>query len=357
MTLYILLAIIGGVLSLTGLIFFSILRLRYKSARAKKRRLQAFSKFEPLLWDLMADQIHPNQFSSQISPNERGSLQEFLLPYLESLRGEAHDKLIAVVQETGLVQLLLQQAQSTEEWKQARGIFFLGLIREQKVLELLDHGLTSNNVFWFYPSVIALARNGLLSFPKVIETLKNRTDWTEHLAISILAEFGVGVCPALLATLSQGEKSLKIQQLAIAVLAHFGYQGSEPILRDYIRFAEHRELRIRALRAWSLLQLGFFDGIAQAMEDHDWGVRAAAVTALGSSQAVNEAMRARPLLRDESWWVRLRAAQAMKKLGARSEIYALLDNPLEDRYAQDMLRYVLENEGGATCAIPNLNLL
>ncbi|GAB6154458.1 hypothetical protein JCM17380_32080 [Desulfosporosinus burensis] len=357
MTINALKFIVFGVLISTGLIFLSILRLRYISKNDKRRRSQAYAKMESFLLSLFAEEIIPHQWAVRIPSHELGHLQEFLLPYLESLKGESFEKLVAVAHYSGLVKRLLQEGRSAEAWKQAQAVYFLGLIRVPQVLPLLERGLASGNMFWFYPSVIALARNDLKNLPRVLETLKNRSDWTEHLGVSIFAEMGEEVCPALLATLAQGETSPKIERLALAVLAHFGYQEAESTLKEYSHPSKKRELRIQALRAWSQLQLGFFEGIALAMKDPDWEIRVAAVSALGSSGAVDHAVLAQNLLRDSNWWVRMRAAQTMLKLCAREDLHTILDNPLEDRYAQDMLRYVLTSEGGATCVIPNFRIL
>jgi len=312
---------------------------------------------ESLLLSLFDDQILAYQWAARIPSHELAYLQEFLLPYLESLKGESFDKLVAVAHHSGLVKRLLQEGRSPIAWRQAKAVYFLGLIREPQVLSLLKPGLSSGNMFWFYPSVIALARNDLRNLPKVLEALKNRSDWTEHLGVSIFAEMGEQVCPVLLATLAQGETSPKIVRLAFAVMAHFGYLGSESLLNETILNSKDRELRIRALRAWSQLKLDYFEGLALALQDPDWEIRVAAVTALGSSGTEDQTALAYPLLRDSDWWVRLRAAETMLKLCKREELYTILDDPLEDLYAQDMLRYVLTREGGATCVIPVFDVL
>jgi len=357
MTLFALRFVVFGVLILTGLIFLSILRLRYIAKEDTRQRKKSFMKMESLILSLFDDQILAYQWAVRISSRQLGYLQEFLLPYLESFEGESFEKLVAVAHSSGLVKHLLQEGRSSEAWKQAQAVYFLGLIREPQVLPLLERGLSSGNMFWFYPSVIALARDDLQNLPRVLEALRNRSDWTEHLGISIFAEMGEDVCPVLLATFSKGELSPKIERLILAVLAHFGYLKAESAFKEVILHSTERELKIRALRAWSQLKLGFFEGIALAMKDADWEIRVAAVTALGSSGAVDQAHFAQGLLRDSDWWVRLRAAQTMLKLCIREELYTILDNPREDRYAQDMLRYVLTKEGGATCVIPNFHLL
>lgn len=357
MMIYALIFIVSGVLILTTLIFLLILRLRYIAERDKQHRNRAFMKMESLLLSLFDDQIPAYQWAVRISSTELGYLQEFLHPYLESFKGKSFEKLVAIAHYSGLVNRLLEDGRSTEAWKQAQAVYFLGLIREPRVLPLLERGLTSDNMFWFYPSVIALARNNPQNLPRVLETLTNRSDWTEHLGVSIFSEMGKEVCPALLDTLVQGKISQNIERLALAVLAHFGYLGAELTYKQYIFFSKNHELRIRALRAWSQLQLGFFEGIAFAMKDPDWEIRVAAVTALGSSGADDQAYLAHHLLRDSNWWVRLRAAQTMHKLCAREDLHTILNNPLEDRYAQDMLRYVLTKEGGATCVIPTFHTL
>ena len=357
MTFYSLRFIVFGVLLLTGLIFVSILRLRYITNKEKLLRRRAYCKMEALLLSLFDDQIPAYQWAVRIPAHELIYLEEFLLPYLESLKGESFNKLVAVAYHSGLVKRLLQEGRSPIAWRQAKAVYFLGLIREPQVLQLLKPGLTSGNMFWFYPSVIALARNNLRNLPQVLETLRIRSDWTEHLGVSIFAEMGEDVCPTLLATLAQGETSSKIERLALAVMAHFGYQGSASLLKETILYSKDRELRIRALRAWSQLKLGYFDGLAPTLQHPDWEIRVAAVTALGSSGTEDQAALAYPLLRDSDWWVRLRAAETMLKLSTREELYRILDDTLEDHYAQDMLRYVLTREGGATCAIPAFNPL
>jgi len=109
--------IVFGVLILTGLIFLSILRLRYIAKKDDRHRRQAYARMESFLLKLLAEEIIPHQWAVRISAHELDYLQEFLLPYLESLKGESLEKLVAVAHYSGLVKRLLQEGHSAEAWK------------------------------------------------------------------------------------------------------------------------------------------------------------------------------------------------------------------------------------------------
>lgn len=75
--------------------------------------------------------------------------------------------------------------------------------------------------------------------------------------------------------------------------------------------------------------------------DAAWQVRAQSAAGLGATGAVRAAESLRSALNDKSWWVRLRAALSLRRLGPVGAEILRRVTPEEDRYAYEMARYIL----------------
>ena len=347
---------------MTVLFLFGQILVLHRLNTSKLEKYKNFEqKVEPLFWQLMAEEIHQGYFIARISSRDFDMWQKFLTLYAESLAGESLEKIKAVARLSGLTKHLLVIAENRQDWEYAKAVYFLGLIKEPEVLPFLVYGLHAENIILFFPAAIALARNGLAGIKTLLSLLEQRQEWTELLGVSILAEFGPEVCAVLLQELESGVLSRRLELLALDLLAHFTYREAEQFINRKIKEEVSPEMLIRLLRIWKALGLGWREELYPILRHSAWEVRTAAALALNGSSLAENAERIiselTRLLRDASWWVRYRAAQTLLNLGARETLIEFQNNPLEDLYAREMIKYVLDTDGGATCVLPNTNVL
>ncbi len=121
---------------------------------------------------------------------------------------------------------------------------------------------------------------------------------------------------AAIALLVDGSTGDELRQLILYGLGHAGEFSALPII-DAMMHHANPEVRAEALRSLAnLAHPSSGDTAIRAMGDPDWRVRAQAancVRRIGATQAVPALQ---PLLDDEQWWVRFRAAEALAVLGS-----------------------------------------
>ena len=113
-------------------------------------------------------------------------------------------------------------------------------------------------------------------------------------------------------------------------------------------------LRLNAVRSLGLIgDRTATDAVARLAVDREWEVRNVVMRTLGQLEATQHLEALTTGLRDESWWVRFSAAQALWQLGRPGRealTTAMTRSP--DRYARDMSRQILEEHG----ALANANI-
>lgn len=130
---------------------------------------------------------------------------------------------------------------------------------------------------------------------------------------------------AAIAMLVDGATPDELRQLVIDGLGHAGDYQALPII-DAMIYHANPEVRAETLRALASLGHPQSGAIAiEALRDPDWRVRSQAancVRRIGAAAAVPALV---PLLDDEQWWVRFRAAEALATLSddGRSRLAAV----------------------------------
>jgi len=108
-------------------------------------------------------------------------------------------------------------------------------------------------------------------------------------------------------------------------------------------FSEHQGLRIEAIRNLQFSK-GNKDVLRKLLSADDWESRCQAVKTLGAIKAVDMEHDIALLLKDESWWVRYNAANALKSLGASGILILKSQVAEDDLYAYQISQFVLEDK-------------
>jgi len=164
----------------------------------------------------------------------------------------------------------------------------------------------------------------------------------------ILLEFGPEGKKELLGILRNADRTYSDNAVGVVARVLGMLRAPEACvpLTDLLAHDDFR-IRLNAVRSLGLIgDRATADAVAKLSEDPAWEVRNVAMQAMGRLQAERYLAKLTAALRDNSWWVRFSAAQALWELGETGR-RALKDamSGDSDRYARDMSRQVLEEHG------------
>ena len=177
----------------------------------------------------------------------------------------------------------------------------------------------------------------------LVPAIVHRGEWSLARIGTIFEELGPGPVTGPLTTMLVSRSRDGLDR--VVKLARFGNREKvAPIMRGWLSSSNEPELIMAALAyVEDAADLPWALGAAK----HDeWKVRMAAARALGRIGAREEFNALLDLLRDPVWWVRYHAAQALTALrGLEPYELETAREDLRDAYAADMLAHALAERG------------
>ncbi|MCK9394411.1 MAG: HEAT repeat domain-containing protein [Methylobacter sp.] len=261
--------------------------------------------------------------------------------YLLNVGGEAPGNLQRLGRSMGLHHIaikILNRAPSDRELIAAT--VAAGWLRDIRAWEPLLLRLHDEDPVRSFSAARALTRiNTRSALREVIPLLVTHPDWPRHLVAGLLLEAGpVMVSPPLLnAILNTPDEQVS----ALVRYLPFADVGTANIvLNRYMITGQNHELLCACLKAAcspKVLPL-----VLNSLSDAHWEVRVGAANALCRLGDSSDVASLQPLLSDQQWWVRYRAAQAIGELLRRDKAQMMLICQAQtDRYAADMLEQVM----------------
>ena len=104
----------------------------------------------------------------------------------------------------------------------------------------------------------------------------------------------------------------------LVILDTLGHSGRQEICRDVVRALGFMSLNVRAEALRALARLGnpvVRGPVTLALADQAWEVRCQAAVCAGRLGLVDTIPRLADMMKDDNWWVRFRAAEALHDLG------------------------------------------
>ena len=325
-------------LILTLLLALQIVMLRVGLRRRERLAAAAVGKWRPLLNSAI---VGDEPALPPLAPRERLPFLQLWAHLQGSLRGEAAEGLNHLARRLGVDQL-------------ARGMLARGP-RNERLLAALVLGHLRDRAAWDQLLPLARAGDSALSLTALWALVRvdpqaaaeyltplfiEREDWALSHVAGILqqaAEPVALVLARLLPQLSEERlpRALRIAESLRAPLPAGALNGalastSPPVV-------------VAALR--SVIAPDALDEVRRLAAHEDWQVRVQAARALGRIGTREDAARLTLLLGDPQWWVRYRAAQALRELPllSRADLEGVRAS-LTDRFALDMLDQVLAEE-------------
>lgn len=333
-----------GALLLTLMLGLQIVRLRMALRARARRETRVLARWRPLLNAAIVGEA-----PSTLPPLARAERLHFIKLWVHlqaSLRGEACAALNDIARRLGLdreAHAMLGRRARTER---LLGALLLGHLGERAAwpqlmqLAVADDATLSLTALWALVRIDPRAAADVLT-PMFVE----RGDWAMSHVAGILKQAGKEVEAVLAALLPQLHAARLPRALRIAEALRI--EPPSGLLADALG-AGDVALVIAALR--TVETPGTLPQVRLLLGHADWQVRVQAAKALGRIGAREDVTRLAALLSDREWWVRYRAAQALLDLpwmGA-PELEALQAS-LTDRFAADILAQAMaeQHAGGA----------
>ncbi|MEH6433978.1 HEAT repeat domain-containing protein [Massilia sp. DD77] len=325
-------------LALTLLLSIQIILLRLSLRRRERREARVLARWRPLLNQAIVGE-HPSL--PALEPGERLPFLRLWVHLQGSLRGEATEALNSMARALGADRLARAMLARGPRQERLLAVLVLGHLRDREawpqllpLAELSDSAL-SLTALWALVRVDPDAAAEYLT-PLFIE----REDWALSHVAGILQQAAAPTAAVLGRVLPNLPGERLPRALRIAEALRVPLPG--PVLAGALR-GSAVPVVIAGLR--SVITPETIEDVRALLAHADWQVRVQAARALGRIGAREDAERLRALLADPQWWVRYRAAQALRELPAlsRADLEQLRDS-LTDRFAADMLQQVLAEE-------------
>ncbi|NJD05399.1 MAG: hypothetical protein FIA97_02735 [Methylococcaceae bacterium] len=187
--------------------------------------------------------------------------------------------------------------------------------------------------------------HGARAAKKVVPLMVARTDWPLARIASILAESGLDFVHRYVRT---AERLYRVEpeKLPRLLKALSVVELNRPLrlVRWILEGEEAPDLTAAALRLVN--HPDELPLVRARLRDSYWSVRVQAVTKLGVLGNVSDVNAIAELLHDYKWWVRYRAAHALKRLpGVGTDHLRRIFNEALDPFARDMLKQVAAESG------------
>jgi hypothetical protein len=279
----------------------------------------------------------------QLPPVEPALLPDFLQLWnhlRESLRGEAGENLATLIHRHGMLAPIRALSRDGTLGQRLSAITTLGHLRDREWWDILLALTNEGDAVLSFAAARALFRiDPARALDLLLAQAARREDWPLSRLGATLQEVGPDLLTAAIVRLltsppDEGlERLLKLakfahrEQVAGAVRGWLGKSSDPNVIGAAIDFIEDARDRL-----W----------VRTAAQHPSWRVRMAAARALGRIGVTSDQVLLLDLLRDQSWWVRYRAAQALASLPGicRGDIETLRARTT-DKFAADILTQVL----------------
>lgn len=291
-----------------------VVRRLWIDRRASRRNARRQHLISEILTAIDPQTARP--LSGVASDGDRRLLAEIGRELMDIMRGEDRGRLLAVLENVGVVAVMLADIQTGSAHQRADAAAFLAPFDRPDCRAALVSALEGDP----RPAVRVAAAFGLAEWgalpplPQVVAALDAVGALRSRRVMSLFRKLAARV-PAQLADLGAGAPDPAMLVLILDALAQAGYLDALPLM---LSATSHPKLDVRAEAFRALAQLGHpaaEQAVACGLDDPAWPVRAQAALCVGKVGIAALKGRLLVLLGDAEWWVRYRAAEALAELG------------------------------------------
>lgn len=340
-------AILSSLLAIFLLLTFIVIRRWYHGRYFQRLSERTFALRSQ--WDAILSGTVPAR-TWRLQRLDCEIVESILLDNIEMANPQQLPLLLACLRSSGLLDLRIHQARAASGWKRRAALVALGRTHAPEAVPALAEALDAPEAETRIAAVRGLGRTGLpeAAIPILDHLLAGALTIPDHAVKNALACCCRDSPRLLLRYLKQSTGPAR--ELLARVLAEL---ATSDLGEDLILLATEAdpEVRASAARALGTAQPSFaLPVLAVLVRDQEWFVRLRAVVALAS---IDHTARIRPLLRalcDSNRHVRQRAAWALAQMGSNLDRILTQVVETQDNYALQAFISELERSG----AIENL---
>lgn len=310
------LAISIGVLLVFALSFaIAVVLLRFRNERKAVKWHRLEQKWDDAILRALDGETEPTAFGTLVAPDEEVFCVNYLLRYARWIKGLERDRLIELAQP--YLHHIVPRAQARDAQRRARAVQTLGELGVAAHPDVVVRALDDPSPLVAMVAARALARR---EHPQhlgpVLAHLHRFTTWSPNFLASMLASMGPAAAPALRAELTNPQHPPSVRAVLATALSYLYDYDAANIGVRVLEAEQDREVVAATLRLMGRVgREEHLPLIRRFALSEDFVVRAAAASTLGAMGREEDLVLLREACQDDSRWVALHAARALRDAG------------------------------------------
>ncbi len=242
-------------------------------------------------------------------------INEIAVDLSGSVRGETRQRLLGMLEEAGCRKAALAQLNARQERLRIQAVETLALFDGEDVMQALSAALDDPSAYVSFAALKALVDNGVeIPIPELIGKLDIGIKVKARGLREVFRKLALNSMPEFI-EIAASDRPEAVRLLAIDALGAANDFSVVPLLAGLI---DSDLLNIRAESLRALTAIGHPDAmeaVLKGLGDEAWEVRVQAAICAGRIGLAGAMPLLAGLLEDGEWWVRYRAANALKQTG------------------------------------------
>jgi len=317
-----------------------LLRVRH---RIRDRRWSALvARWEEPVLNALVDPERIGEVHAAVAPAIRLPFVRFVLEYGRRVRGEERETLKEMA--LPYLQPIAERAWDRRVEVRTRAIQTLGTLGLPRYSGEVLTALDDPSPLVAMVAARSLCRKEHAEYAQaVLRRLGRFEGWSPNVLASMLASIGADAAPSLRRGLGDRDEPPAVRAIAADALSMLADLGSADVAAGVVEEGGDRELSAAALRLLAVVgRPEHLETVRARCADVDSFVRAAALSALGTLAQEADHLRLLGALSDPSPWVAIQAARGLISAGATPLLEELADS---DHPRAVLARQVLLEEG------------
>ncbi len=344
--------ILGTIGVLAILLNVYILAARAHRNYFERKRKRLFDKWSEKLFLILEEKAALYEILILVNDNdtEKEFFTEFLIYYLETIKGQNWKVICQIFQKAGLVERELEILQTDENnWRCAMAAYRLGQVKAKEALPtLLETVRTDNNMLAYSAAASILNLEEKESTYETLKFLLSHKSFSEEQFAEIILGHGSLVTSELIDLTSLYEKLPLTRYMIIDFFGYFKTLNAAPFLIKLLKKSKETEEKIRLVKALgNIMSIEAIPTLKNCLKEENPIIRSQAAKALGNFEDEENIHFLAPLLEDRDWWCRNHATIGIMKIGKTGrEFLQQKFEETQDPYAKDMINQILQNFHG-----------
>ncbi|MGM0410977.1 MAG: HEAT repeat domain-containing protein [Bacillota bacterium] len=310
-------------------------------------------------WDKLLDKYLKNEISLELIskklPRDYFYLYDFFKPYLKEFEEENFKKIKRLIEEINMNDYFLKKLKNANRKKKIKAAVFLGKIGDKRALPYFKKYIYSDDELIRTASVWAISEIGELElYLTVLKVVLEKTSMTFEALTELSINFGRNICFKVIDLVEKyledkidfkeemAVGNYEIISLFIDILGYYRFKRSQEVIKK-ILLGEKKyyndELLIHIFKALVKLEVDLGIDLKEFLNHSNWVIRSQTARYIGKIKNNSYVAELVELLKDEKWWVRYYAAEALFKIGKKDLLEKFAKS---DKKRSEISNYILD---------------